>query len=1602
MRPSEDKARLIPLDLGPLLRFVAATACAVVLVVAQPAGTSGKSSGVEFAAACYSLNVNVSPSASGEVTWSPSPNCGGVTYNAGTVVQLTASPYSGYVFSNWSGDATGSSNPVSITMNSNKSVIANLQAATVTGSVTGLSISPATVRPGEAAQITGTVTNTGTVTANYHLYTSSSSVCGSVGKTSSLSSGQSTLLNLTCNVPTSATSGTKSIDVYFEMAPPGQPWQNNQKVATLTLTVQSVQDPVLEDVGVSATGSSTPVTSVSVPRDQQFRAWFLVRNFNTQVDPVGLGLSIRSPAGDVFDDPSRDTKCDVPANSSRWCSRYFQVPLTAAVGSYTVIFGLWSDQPGSSTLVRREERPGWLTVTTSTFSVSLSSSTTDGTSNLGQIEFRGTRYNLPTTITTEAASSVGAAMYPPSGYVYDHWERTSGVSVVDFGDGTASVTVTGDGSLKAIFKPGPSFDISVSPSSLTVNPGSSGSATVTVTSRNDFSGNVDLALSLVSGAALPTWLSPGFSPNPRSVSANSSATSALQISVNTSAPAGTYALSVSGNRGSIVKYADLQLTISQRCYALSLSVHGGSGSIPIASSPDCPGGKHAQGTVVNLTATPAAGWQVVHWHGTDNDSSQSTSNTVTMDSDENPSVHYVEVPPTNPVPQLSVGTYNSSVQPDETQAISFTMTNSGGPANSAYLDVSFSSGLDVISASATAGTSRRIQPGARIWQKTDVDAPSLTSVDLLYELAVPLPSGQSATMTLTVQAKASGPQWIKYRTAMNPQGVSEHNYNPDSFVRAPTSGETDQQGWYAYKLSIQVVPISVCYTLMLSVHGGSGNTPTASSPNCGEKYTPGTRVSLTAVPSQGWQVAHWHGTDYESSTSTSNTVTMSGDKSVSVHYEQTYLAKAVVKAEWREWAQDQCTPQKLPSEVPVGRDVCVYIETIGYTDGEPLTVSITEVDCLLKDCKTPTAELLLTVNNNRAFAKWRPPWKPDADGRGEIDLTLDPDYQFEAAGVPSEVLYVKGGFVVSHTGFRIHFVREGSDAPPSLTDRDRDDIPDLINYLAEDLDATYEKLVRRLRAVGWTVPDALPTVRVVDLPGWAGEARPNDCEHPEISIDTQNLDDEWRRKRTILHELFHIFQFENGFDCGFRSDNQRWVAEGTARWLEMEVFEFYPDQSNLYMLDTQLENQAYGASLFWHYLTSVRYAGNVDRTLELIGAILRSENLFDSLHNNVSTDESLTDVMFESFIAEVLKGTKIDTFSMWWTACYDPPAARRPGCRIDVESRKLDITAEMLSWRSSPLPIKLDRWDSRLVRIDWWSHDNSEARVTLTMDNPQAQVKVLVQRTGFEAVVLSLSTQHEATFTLAPQHYGAHLVLVNSKNLPLPSFNLVVRVETTKSGGGSGAPGASQPGTGGSIRPMLLETLPPPDATQYHIQIVPFGNDGPGVNVIRNAENALRLAPPVMGEGNYVLLPGMTYRWRYRWTTAVTSVREDSPAWGDWSGWRSFRTPLPSSATIEPSSPRDHTTVHAERVMLQWWDSNPSIFYYEVQLSTDPEFKTDPPQAIAPVWWNFVHGGITTPINSWHTPDLQRAVTYFWRVRPRVQGDGTPVPWSQTWRFSTP
>ncbi|MBK9925327.1 MAG: PD40 domain-containing protein [Anaerolineales bacterium] len=76
---------------------------------------------------CYTLTTNVIGSGSVLV---PAQTCSG-GYVTGSVIQVTGVPSAGFALGSWSGDASGTSNPVSITMNANKSITATFRGETL-------------------------------------------------------------------------------------------------------------------------------------------------------------------------------------------------------------------------------------------------------------------------------------------------------------------------------------------------------------------------------------------------------------------------------------------------------------------------------------------------------------------------------------------------------------------------------------------------------------------------------------------------------------------------------------------------------------------------------------------------------------------------------------------------------------------------------------------------------------------------------------------------------------------------------------------------------------------------------------------------------------------------------------------------------------------------------------------------------------------------------------------------------------------------------------------------------------------------------------------------------------------------------------------------------------------------------------------------------------------------------------------------------------------------------------------------------------------------------------------------------------------------------
>ena len=171
-----------------------------------PTNTGSGSSGTGQSASSgstYTLTTSVSPAGSGTITTS------GTNFAAGTKATITAIPASGYAFSRWSGDASGTGSTTTVTMNTNKNVIAHFSAS----GVERISITPAsaTAAMNRSLQFLATAhysdgsTSDVTNTASWASYNPSIASVGSGGRVTCVFPGSATITAMVGSVKGTAT-----------------------------------------------------------------------------------------------------------------------------------------------------------------------------------------------------------------------------------------------------------------------------------------------------------------------------------------------------------------------------------------------------------------------------------------------------------------------------------------------------------------------------------------------------------------------------------------------------------------------------------------------------------------------------------------------------------------------------------------------------------------------------------------------------------------------------------------------------------------------------------------------------------------------------------------------------------------------------------------------------------------------------------------------------------------------------------------------------------------------------------------------------------------------------------------------------------------------------------------------------------------------------------------------------------------------------------------------------------------------------------------------------------------------------------------------------
>ena len=222
----------------------------------------------------YTLTVNIAPSGSGLVTKVPDKT----TYVYGDVVTLTATANAGYTFSNWSGDATGSTNPVTVTINGNKNVTANFTqnqytlAVNIAPSGSGL----VTKVPDKTTYVYGdVVTLTATGNAGYTFSNWSGDATGSTNPVSlTINGNKNVTANFTQNQYTLTANIAPSDSGLVTKVPDKTTYVYGEQV---TLTAAAASGYTFKDWSGGLTGVQNPAT-ITMNGPKNITATFSIGN----------------------------------------------------------------------------------------------------------------------------------------------------------------------------------------------------------------------------------------------------------------------------------------------------------------------------------------------------------------------------------------------------------------------------------------------------------------------------------------------------------------------------------------------------------------------------------------------------------------------------------------------------------------------------------------------------------------------------------------------------------------------------------------------------------------------------------------------------------------------------------------------------------------------------------------------------------------------------------------------------------------------------------------------------------------------------------------------------------------------------------------------------------------------------------------------------------------------------------------------------------------------------------------------------------------------------------------------------------------------------
>lgn len=581
-----------------------------------------------------SFTLSTSVSGSGSVS-------GAGTYNEGTTASITASASSGWTFSNWTGDASGTSTSTSVYMNSNKSVTAVF---TEDGGTTD---------PPPAGDYDHNFTVSGTSSSFYdisgNLSTSKGTVtyagltltqCLKIESSTSISfnSGQDGTLTLVFNddynggINIDGTSQSASSGILTTSLAAGNHTLTKDNVANLyyiSLATEGGTDPTTFTLATSVNGQGSvnpgsgtyeAGTSVSITASPssgwQFDNWSGAASGTNATTSVTMNSNLSVTANfseiPVNCDPSAITSY-ISVNGGTWN----QTNTASLDEGGSVKFGpqpseggawSWSGPNGFSSSSREVELTNVQIAQSGSYTATYTN--TCGTSSSSTISLTVLSTDISITATIQ--------------------ENETGFCGVDGSIDNNNSGFTGDGFANTSNANGNGVDWAIN--------GNGGSYTFQWRYANGSSDNRTGILYL-NGNAVSTedFVSTGSwtSWTTTSVTIDNAPAGFVEVRLEANQGSGLGNIDYLAVTGSGVSAADCDGVVPTT-YTLSTSVNG-SGNISGA-------GTYNEGTVVSLTATPSSGYELSEWSGVD--ASNGVTATVTMNANRSVSATFTQIPVT--------------------------------------------------------------------------------------------------------------------------------------------------------------------------------------------------------------------------------------------------------------------------------------------------------------------------------------------------------------------------------------------------------------------------------------------------------------------------------------------------------------------------------------------------------------------------------------------------------------------------------------------------------------------------------------------------------------------------------------------------------------------------------------------------------------------------------------------------------------------------------------------------------------------------------------------------------------------------------------------